>query len=811
MYCGKCGKEAAPGNRFCCKCSAVLQQQVQQPILNQPQPAAVRQTPPQALPVSGIYSAAAKPIKRGKRKALVAILCSAAALVIIAVVLLFVLPGLNGGINGEKIKEGMIEAEGIVVKSDIPDGTAALVVEPVDDDAFEGNAVSAAAVINYSEEVHIPVTLSLPMYKNDGGLYMMAVGVELYGTGGEITTVYNYYDVVIEGDIATASFIPAAELADEIYFASGTDTGLRPPWIRTRAVILSKTRMVATSKDTLTHFLLTYPRFFYGKDYFTSDQLIALFNIFEENFDSYQLDYLYQYNKRTSYPLDIYIESGLGSDGCFRRGANINYATITLNSNIFGANNVWKFNPTTGGDVTKVKSVFAHEFFHFVQANYYNPYANCEWFGEATASYFESLHYDGRLDQIHDVNDNWKKLYDGIFPPSDTADHGYGRMPLIEFLVNKLDGDPEFIRNVYNTDSPLTLAGWRDVIIDKTGLSPVDYAEEFYCALLLKEIKSYVEPSALYWNTFSKTPPKGVIETDVSGVCSLLNVKIPDFAKVQATLEQKGELKLADTTVTVPAFGARLVALDMLANSTALEKYPKELMLAAKAGTGCSVQLLEINTNNETTVILSDATAVDLKNKVGHGYLYMALVISLSDSAQDYKLQVYAQTKETQEYVWGLVEINPYHMEDFNETELLGEEFSISASATSCSIWMKEDMLGKITEMSATYSMPRYLEVGKPYQPSIPVSHSNFKFYVLFDGALDMRVNDSKTAIEYNHPNGLTAPGEPVLNAAGTGATGQFGSDTHKIVVGIFYDNIKQGAEYVYEWMPIKQVDSYAP
>ena len=60
---------------------------------------------------------------------------------------------------------------------------------------------------------------------------------------------------------------------------------------------------------------------------------------------------------------------------------------------------------------------------------------------EATATYFESLMNSGTLDAI-DTMGNWKRIYDGIFPPSDTAEHGYARMPLIEFLAGSRRSRP---------------------------------------------------------------------------------------------------------------------------------------------------------------------------------------------------------------------------------------------------------------------------------------------------------------------------------------------------------------------------------
>lgn len=276
---------------------------------------------------------------------------------------------------------------------------------------------------------------------------------------------------------------------------------------------------------------------------------------------------------------------------------------------------------------------------------------------------------------------------------------------------------------------------------------------------------------------------------------------------MRTRLEQEGALKLGEASARVPVHGARLFALQLFTNRTAIETYPDELEIQVRTSSpGCEVRLLQMY--GDKTVFMDEAKITDLKSKIGWGYDYLVLLVSLTAQPADFQVEAYALTGDAQEYVWGLVDITPYGSTRFDQTELLGDEFSISATPGGCSIRLNEETLGKVTVRSAAYTMPAYLEPNKPYQPSIPVSHSNFKFYALFDGTLDLSMNADQTALTYNDKNGLMVPGE--RGEVGWGQTIE-GSETHTIMVGMFHDNMKVGAEYVYKWMPKKDVGSARP
>ncbi|NLE74227.1 MAG: hypothetical protein GX604_06335 [Actinobacteria bacterium] len=705
---------------------------------------------------------------------------------------------LTDGLAGEPIKDGVARADGVTLSADIPDGSAALTVAPAPRDLFEGNAASDVATIEYAELIDSPVTVSLPMHENDGGLYMLGVGTEVYGTVGEPVTLYRFYDVQVAEGVATASFVPADALSEEVRFQSSGDVGLRPPWLRTSTALFSVGRKVASGPEGTTHFRLTYPKHRQGKDYFTQDDLIALFGVFEDTFDMYQNTYGYGYAARTKYPLDVYIVPlGENGDGEYSQGYSVNSGTITLNTRLFYSGQNKNFDPKAGKQ-GRVPAVFTHEFFHFVQANYVSQRSSCLWLDEATATYHESLKGGGALDSI-DRMGNWKLMYDGIFPPSDTAKHGYARMPLIEFLVNKTGG-PEFIHDLYTGHT----SGWEKAIVTETKLQPADYAVDFYSDLLQQKVTSYRTPAAIFWGALgAEGKPEDwedPSDQDSRGVCSLWQPTIPEYEKVRSRLEQEGELGLGEASLKVPAYGARLFALQLFTSQTALNAYPDELEIQVRTSSpGCEMKLLEIH--GQDTTFLDEATITDPKSKIGHGYDYLVLAVSLSAQPVDVKVEAYAVTGDPQEYVWGLVNIQPYRSTQFGQSKLLGQDLHISASPGSCSLEMNEKMLGRETIRSAVYTMPAYLEPNKPYQPSIPVTHSNFEFYCLFDGVLDLGLNADQTVLAHKNKNGLAAPG------SGAGA----GSETHTIMVGMFYSNMKVGAEYVYKWMPKKDVGGAGP
>ena len=183
---------------------------------------------------------------------------------------------------------------------------------------------------------------------------------------------------------------------------------------------------------------------------------------------------------------------------------------------------------------------------------------------------------------------------------------------------------------------------------------------------------------------------------------------------------------------------------------------------------------------------------------IGTFALILALfVLSGCGGAKEKLAQEARSTAEEAEYVWMLTKVKPYLIESFGQLKILGHEADISASDSGCSIRMTEKKpSGEIIERSAVYTLPPYLEANQPFEPSIPVTHSNFEFYCLLDDGLNLSLNDEKTAVFYNNTNGLAEPGKLV------GSSAKRGTETHTIIVGMFYDNTKIGAEYVYEWAP---------
>lgn len=741
--------------------------------------------------------------RRRRKKLLIAGLGSAVVVIAVVAVLLVLLltgggPDGPGEVAGEKIKGRVAQVGGVVMRADIPDGSAALTVAPVSKDLFEGNAASDVATIEYTEPVERPVTISIPVNENDGGLYKMGVGSEVYGLNGEPTTLYRFYDVEISAGVATATFVPAEVLEAQVRFISSSDVGTRPYWLRTTTALFSVGEKVASGPDGTTHFRFTYPKKYKdGREYLSQDELVALFDLFEDVFDMYQTQYQYQYAARTKYPIDIYAQPlGESGDGFYSQWGSVDNGYITLNTRLFYTAGKKEFDPDAGR-LGRLPGTFAHEFFHLVQANYTDQRSASTWFDEATATYFESLMNSGTLDAI-DTMGNWKRIYDGIFPPSDTAEHGYARMPLIEFLAGKT-GDPDFIRGAYSDHS----SGWEQTIVNETQLDPADYAVEFYSDLLQQRLTTYRSPAGLFWDTVnSDADPEGLQEElnrDTTGVCSLWRVEIPEFAKAEARLEQQGEVLLGTAGVKVPAYGARLFAVQLFTNMTILEAYPDEVEIHVVTDTpGCELRLLEIR--GQESVFLDDGVIVDPKSKIGHGYDYLALAVCPQGQAQDLEADAYLVTGDPQEYVWGLVDIKPHGTTTFDQTELLGQEFSISATPGSCSIRFVEKNLGKQTVRSVVYTMPAYLEPNKPFQPALPVSHSDFEFYCMLDGTLGFSLNADGTAFTYNNKNGLPPPGESTT-----------ASETHTIMVGMFHSNMKVGAQYVYKWMPKKDVSGAAP
>ena len=625
-FCTECSEKIMDGNNFCTNCG---------------KPAGKKQTEQRAEKQNFFKSLR-------KKKLFVPVIAGMGVFIVVFISFFVVIN--PGGIKGKKIKDGIVEAGGISIKADIANGEAALRIEKASDIEVENGAVTDVAVIEYKEIADKDVTVSIPVdEKNDDKLYMMGIGTEVYNRKGNVERIYRYYDAKINNNIATITFNLKEELEDDIYFSqTKNSTGKRPKCLST-SVLYKKWAAKDIAGEG--HFRIIYPqKYKYEKsehDFMQDDEVLKLMNVFEDIYDVYINDYDYEYKKREAYPLDIIIEKIGEEDGFFRRGVNIDYAYITINSNLFWAKNINKSELDKGKISDKIKSVFAHEFFHFVQANYYNPYANSTWFGEATASYFEGLYMPGFMDSLGSLNDNWKKVYQGLFPSSDSGDEGYARMPLIEFWVKKKDKKPDFIRQIYKAGSPFTHSGWTEQITKKLGMKPNDYVVEFYCDLLMQKIRSYKSPDEIYYAAI-KSSKYGI---NVDGVCTVSEVPFPEYNDIKDKLTSKNPLKLTDIEVTVPSYGAKLVALDMLTTITAKNQYPDGSFLIIKHSNECEVKIIEIDKNAGKNTILTNDEISDIKKKIGHGYTYLLLVVSLKDNEIGSNVQIYVQEKDKTEKI----------------------------------------------------------------------------------------------------------------------------------------------------------------
>lgn len=632
-FCSQCGVKLVDGNSFCVNCGKSIGRKSTEQIEH-------------TAPVAERPNVA----KTLKKKKLFMPAIAVMAFFISAAILFFVFTS-RAGLKGTKIKDGFVAVEGISIKSDIANGEAALSIEKANNSEVANGAVTDIAVIEYKELADKEITISIPAdYKNNkNDHYMIGIGTEVYSLKGSVERLYRYYDVTIENKSATLTFNIKNELADTVYFAqSKNDTGKRPRVLSTAALYKKWAAKDITGKG---HFRIFYPQKYEYKgaeqDFMTHDETVKLMSVFEEIYDSYVNDYNYEYHKREDYPMDIHIEDLGETDGYFRRGLDIDNAYIALNTRHF-----WRENKKTSdldhGKVTnRIKSLFAHEFFHFVQANYYNPYTTSTWFGEATASYFESLYLPEYMDSIDVMNNNWKKVYDGIFPASDGADEGYARMPVIEFLVNKKGGKPDFIREIYKTDTPLTHNGWTTHIIKNLDMKVTDYAVEFYSDLITKKVRSYKNPAQIYDAAIISS--KDIL--DVSGVCIASKVYFPNYDDIKVQLTKDKQVELTEIKVGVPSFGARLIALDMLANVTAQDKYPNGSFLKIKHSNECDVKIVEIDQNTGKNTILQNDEIPDIKKKIGHGYTYLLLVVSLKAKETDNSVQIYVHGKVQDETI----------------------------------------------------------------------------------------------------------------------------------------------------------------
>ena len=477
-------------------------------------------------------------------------------------------------------------------------------------------------VLEIDKEITKPITISIPIKQPDSGTIMLGVGMDYKDNSDKTFTVYRYVEAKISNGIATASYIPAD-------YDSGTVKLTDNKAAKAMGVRYAKFGLFTRTsyyKDKGTHFSVTHPRAI-GKDgteFLKESDLDLLFRDMEEVYDMFVGDLGYSYSKRSVYPIQVHI-SNLGSlDGAYDSLSNIDNCNIYINSELLKSG--------YSSNQTKVKSIFTHEFFHFVQSNYTTTSTDSDWLDEATSTYFEWKENKGS-NTLDALTNTWFHIYEGIFPEEDDPEQGYARMPLIQFLAQK--NEEEFIRKVY--ESKVTShEEWTKAIKTATKMDPYTYAGDFYESYLTQKVESNYNAGLIY---SSLVYGSGVVE-NVDKVGQKLNIVIPELDDIQTEIEAEEYVPLGNTQVSIDSYGAKLIGLNV-SKPADTSSMADDASLYISVDGNADLRILELTDNGNTENMLQGNIIEGINKKYGWGYTHLLLVTGLHDSGKEnYNIQI---------------------------------------------------------------------------------------------------------------------------------------------------------------------------
>ena len=631
--CQSCGYPLNPGVKFCKGCGAKTGEQA---TITTPPP--VQPSPPQPLqppPPRPVYTppqpthaqSSTKPSNKGGKTPFVAIVSVVLAIALI-VTGIFTIPNMFGGGDdtmargkSASVKNGVIELEGATLDfgaNTVNNGAKLTVLKPTARQKPDG-LLSGLFELAIETKCTEPVVLSLPVDESlipDGCIVMLSVGNTLETDNGYGDTIYSHYPADVRNGMATATFIPADSLQDldvrgaggpGIFVTSSEKLQVGVYWYYTGSVEL----------ETGGHFIV----------YFKGHQVLSLTETNRKDMlsdleavYSYYTSKGYTYSKRsTGWPFSIYVEEiSAKAYYVFREDGH-----IQLNRDLFSKGY---------SNRNEVMSLMTHEFFHFVQYNYYQSrFSDNLWFDEATATYFEVL--KGGSPSL--INEYFELNFSGVFPKDDrkaTKHDGYARGPLIGYLVGRYGED--FILKAYQA-AAATNYPFFSMIIPTVTQDTFHWVADYYEALVTGQIDTYsIFPAAMRLNIENNPDYKNTIGYT-------LQLVIPNEKDI-ADAKAKGEMPLmGKTSVRLGDYNAQFVVLNIDLKATDSVSDP---IISVEGRDAELVDIRVIAYRGRDITVLRDVdgkiTLNDYARNVRDGVAYIVMATGLAGAKEAYDVKV---------------------------------------------------------------------------------------------------------------------------------------------------------------------------
>ena len=499
--CPYCGRILDPQDRFCKGCGRALQntapQPQQLPRQLQPQPRPIQ---PQASQQSAQYRQAPQQAPRQpqpqtqparkKKTALVWLILAAVISVAAFSILAFWKPGFgrNWFSKKAKLENGIVELDEFFfdfTESELENGTVTVYKDRSTDVLADEGLVSDIYEMTIDGECSDPVTVKMKVPKEytgeDGQALMLAVGTDYdESTDTEMGRHYYFVEAEVDGDTATAVFVPEDIFKPALLYRKSTDASLLSGNSQSAEKKYTGSRVVRFA-ETLRNwvhgenprFLISYPYFYNVSESDTN----AFIKDLEDMWDWYAAK---GYSFEGLQPLSVYIIKGSDSDpdAAFSR-SKLGEPMIEFRRKfIFGEGKT----PDYSGTSDLARPLMYHEFYHAIQDQYIGQNRHTLWFDEATATYYEHcaetrFGIANSYKYAKTTEENYRLALESMIPSSKTiaglessaegatyweqvwhnkkniiygkiGDEGYARGPFCD-IVSEIKGNDDWIRSIY--------------------------------------------------------------------------------------------------------------------------------------------------------------------------------------------------------------------------------------------------------------------------------------------------------------------------------------------------------------------------
>ena len=490
------------------------------------------------------------------------------------------------------------------------------------DKAETEGLLSALSILSLNKACDQPVTIRIKLPAGaESKSVKLGLGIRDL-THGKMRINYQFLDTTISGGYAETRFVPSA------FAVAASDANTKSVfWNPFSAAVYAEGRNFTVYAGLFEstawfreggHFIIHFPGNIPGAELekFAAD--------LEIQYD-HMLALGYRYDKRTVWPLPVYIKS-LDYEGQYVESGLRNMATGKSPDHGWIEFNTEYFKEKTYRQ-TYLRPTIAHEWFHFVQANYTTRGNGSLWIDEATSTYVEWV-----VSKVvpAPVMLNWSDIFTGAIPPQNTQNAGYARFLFMDYLATTYG--ESFILETYQdiakgTNAEIALQNATAAISEWTGPG---FAHAFSGRF------STIDPFGQYNGILANQPPASTIGQP-------FNLVLPDDKTLVQAAQDGKPVDLGNTSVAVKPFGARLLAitLDSRTVSAVNDNMQLTIKVASGIGTGASanqtgavaaMHLFQC-TNAKSALIASNAFSVttgDLKAMVIQGRKLLLLVTDVT-------------------------------------------------------------------------------------------------------------------------------------------------------------------------------------